>query len=311
MQSIEQNYLTPEHKEIFEKTKHIPGWQLPGDSFKLYEMAYHSGDVILEIGTFGGRSAIVELCGALANQNRQVPPQFFGVEIEVGGIWRTFNSLREADLEKYALLFHGNLEQLVETFPVQPTMVFVDGDHRYEGVKRDLEILSRILSPGTPVLCHDYTNPGNESGDLGVRQAVNEFVESGFASLEGTFGCSAFLITSDTCRGEAKLHPSWSEFLEMKAKNLEKQGWKLFVDWCRKVQDLEDSHSRQQAVKDIRALETELRQKKQKVKQLKGRVSSLKKTMNGLRSEIRFMKNSRFWKLRNFWFGLKTKISND
>ena len=231
MQDIEIKYRTPEHELIFDQTKHIPGWQEPGDSFKLYEMAYEFGDVILEIGTYGGRSAIVELRGALANKERKVLPQFFGIEIDIHGIWRSYNSIKGEGLDKYALLFHGDLEKFVDTFSIKPTMVFVDGDHRYKGVKKDLNILSKFLSPGTPVLCHDYKNPENETGILGVRRAVDEFVSEGFATLEGTSGCSAFLIMSEKCRGDAKVKFSPQEFLEHKICILEQQGGKAYEVW--------------------------------------------------------------------------------
>jgi hypothetical protein len=72
--SDQQEFLTKEHHHIFERTQHIPGWQAPGDSYKLYEMGYRAGDIILEIGTYGGRSAVVELEGAMANSDRSAKP---------------------------------------------------------------------------------------------------------------------------------------------------------------------------------------------------------------------------------------------
>jgi hypothetical protein len=66
-------YLNEEHKNIYSKTEHLEGWQAVGDSLKLFEMGYYCGDVILEIGMYGGRSATVELLGALNNPNRISP----------------------------------------------------------------------------------------------------------------------------------------------------------------------------------------------------------------------------------------------
>ncbi|MGF1513559.1 MAG: class I SAM-dependent methyltransferase [Elainellaceae cyanobacterium] len=214
---VTQTYVNNEHQHIFEQTKHIPGWQVIGDSEKLYELAYAYGDVILEIGTFGGRSATVELRGALANAERNTPPQFYGLDIDIQGIWRTLTSLAEENLSSHALLYHGNLQSFIEAFPINPTMVFVDGDHRYEGVKRDLMSLSGFLAPGTPVLCHDYTNPENDTGELGVRQAIDEFVAEGFATFSGTFGCSAFLIMSGKAQGPLQEPLSPQEFYQRRA----------------------------------------------------------------------------------------------
>jgi hypothetical protein len=79
-------YVNSNHKEIFDQTKHLPGWQMEGDSYKLYEMGYFAGDVILEIGTFGDRSAVVELRGVLSNQNRAIKPQIFGIDVNINSI---------------------------------------------------------------------------------------------------------------------------------------------------------------------------------------------------------------------------------
>ena len=201
-------FVNGEHRTIFEQTKDIPGWQAPGDSERLYEMAYKSGDVILEIGTYAGRSATVELRGALANPQRTTMPLFFGIDINPFGIARTLSNLEDQNLLQHALAFHGDLEKFVQQFEIQPTMVFVDGDHRYDGVKRDLEILNAYLVPGTPVLCHDYTNAQNDTGELGVRRAVDEFVADGWARMISVSGCSAFLVTTEKCTGQES--PKWS-----------------------------------------------------------------------------------------------------
>jgi hypothetical protein len=194
-------FVSEEHRQIFELTKNIPGWQVDGDAFKLFELGFHAGDVILELGVYGGRSAVVELRGALANPERRQPPQFFGLDLDPEAIKRSWQTLRDFGLDAYALLFQGNIAAFVEEFAIQPTMVFVDADHEYAGVRSDLDALSRLLAPGVPVLCHDYTNPENDTGELGVRRAVTEWIEAGKAALLGIFGCSALLVTTEKCEG--------------------------------------------------------------------------------------------------------------
>lgn len=283
MQDIEIKYQTPEHKLIFDQTKHIPGWQEPGDSFKLYQMAYEFGDVILEIGTYGGRSAVVELRGALANEERKAPPQFFGIEIDIHGIWRSYNSIKSESLDAYALLFHGDLEKFVDAFSIKPTMVFVDGDHRYEGVKRDLLILSKYLSPGTPVLCHDYKNPENETGILGVRRAVDEFVAEGFATLEGTSGCSAFLIMSEKCHGEAQTQFSQQQFLEHKIRILEQQGNTAYETWQASEGD---RAARLDVIHDLQAQLKTIQNSSLSPSDPQQEIEITKQTIHGIQSEL-------------------------
>lgn len=192
-------YVNQGHREIFDQTKDIPGWQAPGDSYKLYEMGYFAGDVILEVGVYSGRSAVVELRGALSNQNRLAKPQFFGVDVAAPAIQRTYYILQSEGLADYALLYHGTLRKFMKDFSIRPTMVFLDGDHSYYSVKRDLESLARMLCPGVPVLCHDYLHKKNDTGVYGVRKAAIEWEEAGYAEFSGLFGVSALFITTSKC----------------------------------------------------------------------------------------------------------------
>jgi glycosyltransferase involved in cell wall biosynthesis len=188
--SASGGYLGEEHRGIFEATRHYPGWQDPADSEKLYEMAFHSGSVILEIGVFGGRSAVVELRGALAARarNPDLPvPQFFGVDVDPGFVDRSFRTVSAAGVADHCLFYHGNFAQFLREMPVVPTMVFVDGDHRYPGCWADLGLLSRHLAPGTPVMCHDY------GGIPGVRRAVDEWIATGAYERMGQFAGSMLL----------------------------------------------------------------------------------------------------------------------
>lgn len=184
-------YLNPEHEQIFEQTKGLPGWQDPQDSKKLYEMAYYCGAVILEIGMFGGRSAVVELRGALAGAAASPGspvPQYFGLDVQLPAVGRTLGTLRGAGLDGHALLYHGELRRFLTDLPITPTMVFVDGDHRYPGVWSDLNILRDILPEGTPVYCHDY-NLHPES----VARAVHEFLNAGAYRMMGRFAGGVLL----------------------------------------------------------------------------------------------------------------------
>lgn len=199
--SDNSGYINEEHRSIFGRTKDIPGWQMEGDTYKLYEMAYYAGAVILEIGTFGGRSAVVEICGALSGPS---VPQFFGIDVDINSIGRTYQTVKEFNLADYAFLYHGSLDQFMNGYSIHPTMCFVDGDHLYDGVKRDLLLLSKILSPGVPVLCHGFLNPENDTGEYGVRQAATEWEEEGYAKFYGVFGCSALFVTTDKCIGKGE-----------------------------------------------------------------------------------------------------------
>jgi glycosyltransferase involved in cell wall biosynthesis len=191
-----KDFVNDQHKAIFDETSALPGWQMPGDTLKLYELGYFAGDVILEIGTYGGRSATVELRGALANPKRTQSPKFYGVDIDPGSIARTRQTLVDEKLDHYCHLYLGVLEGFLKRWKIIPTMVFVDGDHRYEGIAADIRLLAQMLPGGTPVLFHDFLNPENQEGSYGVRKAVEEWIQSGDVRLAGFSGCSALVVVN-------------------------------------------------------------------------------------------------------------------
>jgi hypothetical protein len=193
-------HVDPGHRSIFERTDNIPGWQMPGDTYKIYETAHYCGDVILEIGTFSGRSAVVAVEGALSNPERR-STCFFSIDIDPAYAQRGYDSLAARGLDRFGAFFLGGLGPFIDEFSISPTMVFVDGDHRYAGIKDDLARLAKYLRPGIPILCHDYLNTDNGKPEMGVKQAVDEWVRDGYARSMGSFGCTALLVTTDKCTG--------------------------------------------------------------------------------------------------------------
>jgi hypothetical protein len=111
-------------------------------------------------------------------------------------------TLEGLDLASRALLYTGDFRQFIFDLPIVPTMVFVDGSHQYDGVWADLEALSRILVPGTAVMCHDYSN----TDVPGVRKAIDEWCAPtaggvGAFELWGVSQNTAVLRAGDACRG--------------------------------------------------------------------------------------------------------------
>jgi ubiquinone/menaquinone biosynthesis C-methylase UbiE len=197
----DEKFINAEHAQIFARTAEIPGWALEGDSWKQYELGYHSGDVILEIGTFGGRSAVCELRGALANPAREGRTFFYGVDVSRESIHSTLETLAKEKLTPYTRLFHGTLQEFAAHYAVSPTMVFVDGDHRYEGVVADCHTLTTMLADGVPVLFHDFLNPENAGEECGVRRAALEWAAAGHARFIGASGCSGLFVKTSPRAG--------------------------------------------------------------------------------------------------------------
>lgn len=60
--------------------------------------------------------------------------------------------------------------------------IYIDGDHDYQPVVKDLEAAHKKLEKGGVIVCDDYGNP------CGVKQAVDEFCEKYGYSLEAMHG---------------------------------------------------------------------------------------------------------------------------
>jgi hypothetical protein len=55
--------------------------------------------------------------------------------------------------------------------------IYIDADHSYSGVKRDIEVYKNFLKPGGYMVFNDYSKVSVRSlGSLGVHKAVNEFI---------------------------------------------------------------------------------------------------------------------------------------
>lgn len=60
--------------------------------------------------------------------------------------------------------------------------IYIDGDHSYDGVKRDLKAAHRALKSGGHLMCNDYSNWCSAAAlPYGVARAVNELIiEEGY-----------------------------------------------------------------------------------------------------------------------------------
>jgi predicted O-methyltransferase YrrM len=57
-------------------------------------------------------------------------------------------------------------------------VIYIDGDHSYEQVKKDFTNAWKFLKPGGLLIGHDFIHPSNfrNDKDCGVTQAVSEFI---------------------------------------------------------------------------------------------------------------------------------------
>jgi predicted O-methyltransferase YrrM len=178
-EAIERFDLDP---EFANNVGHIPGPLTLGQAELLRAVAAEvSEGVIVEVGSYRGRSTAALAWGA--RQGHDAPVYAIEPHEEFAGVFggyfgpkdrRAFyrNMLSSGAWENVRLV---NLSSEVVTpgWDKPVGMLWIDGDHRYEGVKRDFTCWEPHLLPGAPVLFDD-TDRG------GPQQLVDELLEQGW-----------------------------------------------------------------------------------------------------------------------------------
>jgi predicted O-methyltransferase YrrM len=184
------------HAACEEAVADVPGKLEPADHLKLFECAYYATGPILEIGHQRGKSTTVLALGAahaghahhITSIDQHEP---YGPEARE-------NLRRHGIPDERVTLITGDSATIVDGLAPGFDVVFVDGDHTYEGVSRDLRAVARVLAAGGVVLCHDYYHPANDTGEYGVRTAVDELSAHYSLYFRGRHGGVILLEHSET-----------------------------------------------------------------------------------------------------------------
>ena len=146
----------------------------------LSRVAEQRPQVVVEIGTASG--------GTLFLLSRVSAPQALLVSIDLPGgafgggyhAWRAPLYRSFATGGQRIVLLRGSshsqrmLERLRKTLADRPIdVLFIDGDHRYEGVKADFEMYSPLVRPGGLIAFHDIM-PDPQHPEVGVERFWRE-----------------------------------------------------------------------------------------------------------------------------------------
>lgn len=159
------------------------------DFEQLYSNAVRAakdGAVFVEVGAYKGRSAAY-MATEIVNSRKDI-------EFHVVDLWDEATFLRDMDAHPYEPATLAEFEKNVlpvndkicryqddsahAAEPFEETsvdFVFIDGDHRYEGVKRDILAWLPKVKPGGVIAGHDHTHEYP-----GVVRAVAEIFGSDF-----------------------------------------------------------------------------------------------------------------------------------
>lgn len=187
--------LGARHRDIYAAVQDIPGFLTEEDALKLYELAFFSEGPILEIGTWCGKSLAV-LASAVRDSGRTT--HIISVDINERKLRQAQEELARRELTANITLIHGSVGALLRvTHDLRPLLVFVDGDHSFRGVRRDLRALEPHMPIGSMLLFHDYTSPRNENPldpFYDVARAVRRSWVARDCDFGGVFGLSGLFL---------------------------------------------------------------------------------------------------------------------
>lgn len=142
---------------------------------------------IIELGSYCGESSAIFLenllvgglycVDAWSETNKYKPAEIGEAEKVFDAFWKKNGCVLKIKSTTETFLKRCIEEELQKRFYVH--LIYIDADHRYEGVKRDIELSMKLLDPGSILAGHDY----NDKKFPGVVRAVNE----SFGKPDGVF----------------------------------------------------------------------------------------------------------------------------
>lgn len=164
--------------EVEQLVSGVEGWLSGIEGRLLYEFARHVNPAaaVVEIGSWKGKSTIWLAAGAKAGLRARV----FAVDPHEGSSLHSGSESTEGVLRRnlQAAGVSDDVEVLVMSSEVAEErwqgpigLLWIDGDHEYEGVRRDFELWEKHLVEGAIVALHDTVFWD------GPRRVVSEFLE--------------------------------------------------------------------------------------------------------------------------------------
>lgn len=162
--ALKESYL-----KSLEYTNKIPGWMGAGELDWLYRQAKDK-QTIVEVGSWKGKSthALLSACKgtvwAIDHFKGSEGEAVAHAEAKDGKVYEEFMA-NVGHFENLQVRKMASLEAVKEFEDKSVEMVFIDGEHTYQGVKADIEAW---LPKAKKLIC------GHDFNWLGVRQAVEE-----------------------------------------------------------------------------------------------------------------------------------------
>ena len=171
----------------------IDGWLSVDEAIELYELARalpHERPLVVEVGSWQGRSSVClarGLAGKLAPRLCCIDPfdasgdgasadEYGARARRLGGPLRASfeTNLRAAGVDGLVQVMQGRSHEHAAAWREPVDMVFLDGDHAYDAVKRDLQDWAARVRPGGYLALHDVVHAVHD----GPRRALDELLRA-------------------------------------------------------------------------------------------------------------------------------------
>lgn len=184
-------YLNETHANMYEIMHKFRGGLAFPDYFKLYEIGYYAQGPVLEIGRLAGKSTSIIAMG-MRDGEKEFP--FFSVDQAAYLTAAADATLQENGVRERVLMLHGDSADTVQRLPGRFDTVFIDGDHSYDGVVRDMFAIRNRVEVGSPILFHDYYHGANADPanlHIKVAKAVDKHAPGSRLEFRGGVGAIA------------------------------------------------------------------------------------------------------------------------
>jgi predicted O-methyltransferase YrrM len=149
--------------EVWREVDKTEGWLSEPEAKMLFELARDSAHgAVVELGAFRGRSTVALALGLRDGGHTAPNQKLVSVDLwsdhAVGLVYS--NRLAQLDIETYKVQKDTSAAASSSPTGHPHDLVFIDGDHSYEGCRRDFEAWSPFIGTGGFVAFHDSWAPG-------------------------------------------------------------------------------------------------------------------------------------------------------
>lgn len=174
-------YIYLSNKQQLKKNYSIKGHISLNQAIELYKIAksLNNDSVIVEIGSYLGKSTSIIAEGIKDKNNCKLYAiDTFENQGMSEGLRNTFPEFERntARYKKMITVLKGFSFNVVKDFSESIDFLFIDGNHEYESVKKDIEDWICLVKEGGLVCFDDYYLFRDENR---VKKAVNETIEEG------------------------------------------------------------------------------------------------------------------------------------